>query len=138
MGDLDHDGWRPARRGNGTHSRRQGRKADLGAVGGRAWDAVGVTSLDALQAPFLIDSYALEQDVLESAIPARMLQALGPLGLAKEVRPAPLSPALGRLLRKHIAEYGIAPDGRLFQGEGGGYFPTVSIAASGKELARRR
>jgi integrase len=34
--------------------------------------------------------------------------------------PSPVSPALGRLLRKHIAEHGTAPDGRLFQGEGGG------------------
>ena len=39
---------------------------------------------------------------------------------AKEVRPVPVSPALVRLLRKHIAEHGTAPDGRLFQGEGGG------------------
>ena len=66
-------------------------QADLGAVGGRAWDAVGVTSFDALQAPFLIDSYALELDVLESAIPARMLQALRPLGLVGlGVLPGPL------------------------------------------------
>ncbi len=39
---------------------------------------------------------------------------------AKDVRPVPVSSALVRLLRKHIAEYGITPDGRLFQGEGGG------------------
>jgi integrase len=39
---------------------------------------------------------------------------------AKEVRPVPLSPALARLLRKHLAEYGTAPDGRLFHGEAGG------------------
>jgi integrase len=39
---------------------------------------------------------------------------------AKEVRPLPVSPALVQLLRKHIAEHGTAPDGRLFQGEGGG------------------
>jgi integrase len=37
-----------------------------------------------------------------------------------EVRQVPASPALARLLRKHIAEHGTAPDGRLFRGEGGG------------------
>jgi TRAP-type C4-dicarboxylate transport system substrate-binding protein len=85
--------WRRGQRDAETGLIRDVRagKADLGAVGGRAWDAVGVTSLDALQAPFLIDSYALEQDVLESAIPARMLQGLGPLGLAGlGVLPGPL------------------------------------------------
>lgn len=39
---------------------------------------------------------------------------------ATEVRPVPVSPALARLLRKHIADHGTAPDGRLFRGEGGG------------------
>src|SRR5260221_11147872 len=71
--------WRQGQRDAETGLIRDVRagKADLGAVGGRAWDAVGVTSLDALQAPFLIDSYAPEQDGLDSAIPARMLQGLG-------------------------------------------------------------
>ena len=39
---------------------------------------------------------------------------------AKEVRPVPVSPALANLLRKHLANYGPAQDGRLFQGESGG------------------
>lgn len=39
---------------------------------------------------------------------------------ASEVRQVPISPALGRLLRKHIAEHGTAPDGRLFRDESGG------------------
>jgi len=39
---------------------------------------------------------------------------------ADEVRPVPVSPALARLLRKHIANHDTAPDGRLFRGEGGG------------------
>ena len=38
----------------------------------------------------------------------------------KEVRMVPVSPAFARLLRKHLAGYGTAPDGRMFQGEGGG------------------
>jgi integrase len=37
----------------------------------------------------------------------------------EEVRPVPVSPALARLLRDHLAEYDTAPDGRLFRGEGG-------------------
>jgi TRAP-type C4-dicarboxylate transport system substrate-binding protein len=66
-------------------------KADLGVVGSRAWDAVGVQSFDALQAPFLIGSYTLEQDVLESAIPSKMLRPLAPLGLVGiGVLPGPL------------------------------------------------
>lgn len=39
-------------------------KAELGIVGTRAFDTVGVTSFEGLQAPFLIDSYELEADVL--------------------------------------------------------------------------
>ena len=37
-----------------------------------------------------------------------------------EVRPVPCHPALTRYLRRHIEEFGIAPDGRLFRGERGG------------------
>jgi TRAP-type transport system periplasmic protein len=56
-------------------------KADIGWVGSRAWDTVGVTSFEALQAPFLIDSYPLEAAVLESSIPHEMLKAIEPMGL---------------------------------------------------------
>jgi integrase len=38
----------------------------------------------------------------------------------EEVRPVPASPALISLLRKHLADYGTAPDGRLFRGEADG------------------
>ena len=37
-----------------------------------------------------------------------------------EVRPVPCHPALTRYLRRHIQEFGTAPDGRLFRGERGG------------------
>jgi len=37
-----------------------------------------------------------------------------------EVRPVPVSPALARLLRAHLAEHGTASDSRLFRGEDGG------------------
>jgi hypothetical protein len=38
----------------------------------------------------------------------------------KTVRPVPVSPLLGKLLRWHLSIYGTAPDGRLFRGEDGG------------------
>jgi TRAP-type transport system periplasmic protein len=65
-------------------------KADLGWVGGRAWDAVGITSFDALQAPFLIDSYALEEQVVQGAIAAGMLRRLPPRLVGLGVLPGPL------------------------------------------------
>jgi TRAP-type C4-dicarboxylate transport system substrate-binding protein len=71
-------------------------KADLGVVGSRAWDSVGVTSFRALGAPLLIDSYALQERVLRSPMPGQMLQGLRPLGLAGiGVLPGPLRKPLG-------------------------------------------
>jgi len=55
--------------------------ADMGWVGSREWDTFGVMAFDALHLPFLIDSYALEQAVLESPLAASMLRALNPVGL---------------------------------------------------------
>ncbi len=55
-------------------------KADLGWAGTRAFDTMGVTSFQALQAPMLIDSYALEQAVVASDIPGQMLQGLNKVG----------------------------------------------------------
>ena len=54
---------------------------DAAVVGARAWDTVGVTSFQALVAPFLVDSYALERRVLESELVERMLEGVEPLGL---------------------------------------------------------
>jgi TRAP-type C4-dicarboxylate transport system substrate-binding protein len=71
-------------------------KADLGITASRAFDAAGISSFQALQAPFLINSYPLERKVLDSAIPAQMLQGLRPhdlVGLA--VLPGPLWRPLG-------------------------------------------
>jgi TRAP-type C4-dicarboxylate transport system substrate-binding protein len=56
-------------------------KAQLGISASRAFDVVGIDSFDALQAPFLIDSIALERRVLASGIPDAMLSALKPAGL---------------------------------------------------------
>jgi TRAP-type transport system periplasmic protein len=71
-------------------------KADLGVVGSRAWDSVGVNSFRALNAPLLIDSYALQERVLRSPMIGQMLQGLRPLGLAGiGVLPGPLRKPLG-------------------------------------------
>jgi TRAP-type transport system periplasmic protein len=49
---------------------------DLGWAGSRVFDTIGVPGLRALSAPMLIDSYPLENAVLQSAMPGRMLAAL--------------------------------------------------------------
>jgi TRAP-type transport system periplasmic protein len=54
-------------------------KADLAWVGSRVFDTLGVNSFQALTAPMLIDSYPLQQAVIESAIPGRMLESLDAL-----------------------------------------------------------
>jgi TRAP-type transport system periplasmic protein len=51
-------------------------KVDLGWAGARVFDTVGVSSFQALQAPMLIDSYALQRAVLASDLPGQMLQGL--------------------------------------------------------------
>lgn len=38
----------------------------------------------------------------------------------------PTHPELKRLLRRHLAEFGTAPDGRLFGGVRGGELPTIT------------
>jgi TRAP-type C4-dicarboxylate transport system substrate-binding protein len=53
---------------------------DLGWIGARAWDTLGVRSLQALQAPFLIDSYPLLGAVLGSSMASDMLAGLNRAG----------------------------------------------------------
>ena len=60
---------------------RHGR-ADLAFAASRAWDEFGARSLRALSAPFLIDSYRLQERVLTSDFVGSMLDELRPLGLA--------------------------------------------------------
>jgi TRAP-type C4-dicarboxylate transport system substrate-binding protein len=74
----------------------QAGKAQLGITPSRSFDIVGINSFQALQAPFLIDNYPLEQKVLASSIPGAMLQGLeahGLVGLA--VLPGPLRRPFG-------------------------------------------
>jgi TRAP-type C4-dicarboxylate transport system substrate-binding protein len=71
-------------------------RADLGVVGVRVWDTLGVTSLQALVAPFLVGSMGLQQRVLESPLAARMLAGVdraGVVGLA--LLPGPLARPFG-------------------------------------------
>ena len=56
-------------------------KVDLGWAGARVFDTLGVTSFQALQAPMLIDSYALEHAVSTSDIPAQMMDGLSKVGV---------------------------------------------------------
>lgn len=54
----------------------RGGKFDLGWVAARAWDELGVTSLQALQAPFLITNYPLLDRVVTSPLAGEMLAGL--------------------------------------------------------------
>jgi TRAP-type C4-dicarboxylate transport system substrate-binding protein len=54
-------------------------KYDLGVVGTRVFDTLGVDSFQALTAPMLIDSYPLERAVIGSGIPAQMMRSLDKL-----------------------------------------------------------
>src|SRR5215472_14806351 len=90
--------WRPTDPNYETGLIRDVRagKAQLGITASRAFDIVGIDSFQALQAPFLIDSYALERKVLDSGIPATMLAGLRPYGLAGlGILPGPLRRPLG-------------------------------------------
>jgi TRAP-type C4-dicarboxylate transport system substrate-binding protein len=56
-------------------------KFDLGFVGTHVFESMGVDSLRALTAPMLIDSYALEDAVIESGITHQMLDGLDGVGV---------------------------------------------------------
>jgi len=70
-------------------------RADLAVVGARAWDDFGAPGLTALGAPFLVDSYALQERVLTSDLVETMLQDL-PSGLVGiGILPGPLRRPFG-------------------------------------------
>jgi TRAP-type C4-dicarboxylate transport system substrate-binding protein len=70
--------------------------ADLGWVGTRAFDMMGVHAFQALTAPMLIDSYPLQEAVITSDIPAAMLDRLDSVGVTGLA-------VLGDALRKPLA-----------------------------------
>ncbi|MFZ0977697.1 MAG: hypothetical protein WAN22_36105 [Solirubrobacteraceae bacterium] len=91
-------GWRSGQVAfeNGLIGDVRAGKTDLGVAGSRSWDSVGVTSLRALTAPLLIDSYALQELVLRSPLTPQMLKGLAPLGLVGlGVLPGPLRHPFG-------------------------------------------
>jgi len=58
---------------------------DLGWIGARAWDELGVTSFQALQAPFLVSNYPLLERIVTGPLGLQMLAGLesrGMVGLA--------------------------------------------------------
>ena len=55
--------------------------ADLGLVGSRAWDLVGVTRLQVLQAPFLISDDELATQVAQSEVAAQAMDGLADIGV---------------------------------------------------------
>jgi TRAP-type C4-dicarboxylate transport system substrate-binding protein len=66
-------------------------RIQLAWVGARAWDAVGVESFRAIVAPFLVDSYALQEKVLAGPLADQMLAGVRPLGLVGlAVLPGPM------------------------------------------------
>jgi TRAP-type transport system periplasmic protein len=71
-------------------------KADLGWSGSRAWDSLGIKSFRALHAPLLVDSYALEEQVVRSPVVTAMLRPLRQIGLVGlGVLPGPMRKPLG-------------------------------------------
>lgn len=71
-------------------------KVDMAWIGARTFDKVGVKSFQALLAPLLVDSYALESKVFQQGIPDRMLTGTDAIGLkGVGVLPGPLRKVLG-------------------------------------------
>ena len=86
--EIDYD--------KGTIADVQAGKVQLAKVAARAYDTVGVTSFQALVAPFLIDNRALEGRVLESELARQMLTSTDELGLVGlAVLPTDLRKPLG-------------------------------------------
>jgi TRAP-type C4-dicarboxylate transport system substrate-binding protein len=56
-------------------------KVDMGSVGVRVFDLAGVDTFQPLVAPFAIDSYSLQGEVLKSPLPERMLSGVEQLDL---------------------------------------------------------
>jgi len=56
-------------------------KSDLGWVAVRSMPTAGVPAFGALEAPLLIDDYAVQRAVLTSDVPQRLLKATAPLGV---------------------------------------------------------
>jgi TRAP-type C4-dicarboxylate transport system substrate-binding protein len=119
----------------GTLADLRAGRVQLAKIAVRSWDDLGVTSFRALGAPFLIDSYALEEQVLRGPLPAEMLAGLEPAGLVGvALLPGPLRRPLGvgRELRRpedlRGATMGIRPSAmarRTFSALGATTYPYI-------------
>jgi TRAP-type C4-dicarboxylate transport system substrate-binding protein len=92
------DKWHVGQPGAEQESIRyvQSGKADLGGAPVRAWDGVGVRSFDAMIAPLVVDTYALQGRVLSSDLVAPMLGGTKKLGLTGlGVQPGPMRKPVG-------------------------------------------
>jgi TRAP-type C4-dicarboxylate transport system substrate-binding protein len=88
LGEVDYE--------SGTIEDVRAGKVDLGWVGARAFDRVGVNSFQALLAPLLVDSYDLQAAVFEAGIPDEMLQGVEQIDLVGiGVLPGPMRKVLG-------------------------------------------
>jgi TRAP-type C4-dicarboxylate transport system substrate-binding protein len=113
------DGWRHYELGEqGLIEDARNGDFDLVVAGARAWRSAGVRSFDALVAPFLIDSLALERRVLDSDLVGRMLEGVEPLGLVGLAvlpgelrRPLGITRTLGGPKSYRGARIGIRPSG---------------------------
>lgn len=71
-------------------------RAQLGISASRAFDTVGIDTFQALQAPFLIDSVALERRVLSGDLASRMLAGVSKHGLfGLAILPGPVRRPMG-------------------------------------------
>jgi len=74
-----------------------GGKADLGWAGTRVFDELGDNAFNPLHSPLLIESYELEEKVLEDSVVDPMLESLSDFGLqGVGVLPGPMRRPLGR------------------------------------------
>jgi TRAP-type C4-dicarboxylate transport system substrate-binding protein len=71
----------PTFEGGDVASATMAGETDLGMVPSRDWDSVGVTSLDVLEAPFLIDNDALALAVATSDIAGQAMAGLDAVGV---------------------------------------------------------
>lgn len=102
-------------------------EADLGWTGTRVFDLLDVSAFAPLTAPMLIDGYALQDAVIESDIPASMLQALDPAGVTGIA-------VIGGGLRKPFAATAPLVDAADWSGVTFQAFPSEGHAASIRAL----